>query len=84
MAGEGLTISRDGHCSRGMPIAPGKVHRILLRFSEIVSGYISCLHSAKNLELDEEIEILFSISNADFDQLQRTIDYFSDIDRGST
>ena len=74
------TIDLDGHCSRRMPIRSGdgpplvvelQRDRIKLRFPALL---------AKKLELDEEIEILFAISDNDFAQLQRTIEYFSDAD----
>jgi hypothetical protein len=70
-----LRIDLDGHCSRRMPIHSGagppeiaELRRdgIKLRFDPIL---------AQKLELQEEIEILFSLSNAEFAQLRRVVDY---------
>jgi hypothetical protein len=77
---EGLTIQLDGHCSRNMPIRSGngppdfvdlKRDRVTLRFDPVL---------AKELELDEEIEIRFALTDEAFYQLQRTIDYFNGVD----
>jgi|SRR3954447_14957715 hypothetical protein len=74
---ERLSIDLQGHCSRRMPIRSGQGppsfvevgrNRIKMRFPAEL---------AKKLELDEEIEIEFAINDQDFEQLQRTIDYFN-------
>jgi hypothetical protein len=74
---EGLRIDLDGHCSRMMPIRSGEGPPC---FAELGRNFIK-IHFpselAKKLELDEEVEITFAISDQDFDQLKRVIQYFS-------
>jgi hypothetical protein len=74
---ECLIIDLDGHCSRRMPIRSGdgwpefvelKRDRIILRFEPSL---------AEKLQLEEDVEITFAISDDDFRQLSRAIDYLN-------
>ncbi|HKA06868.1 MAG TPA: hypothetical protein VKD71_06390 [Gemmataceae bacterium] len=77
---EGLTIDLDGHCSRRMPIRSGQGppdfmdlqrDRIRLRFDPAL---------ARNLEFDEEIEITFAVSDANYSQLRKVFNLFNGVD----
>ena len=74
---EELTIDLDGHCSRRMPLYSGtgspeivelRPDRIRIRFDPIL---------AHKLGLEEEIEILFRLSDAEFTELRCVVDYFT-------
>ena len=74
---EGLTIDYNGHCSREMPIRSGEgwpdfaeLRRNLVRIR-----FASSL--AVKLELPEEIEIGFSLTDEGFAELQRAVNWFS-------
>jgi hypothetical protein len=73
---ECLEIALDGHCSRRMPVHSGdglpefvelKRDRIRFRFEPAL---------AEKLELEEDVEISFDISDDDFRQLCKAINYF--------
>jgi hypothetical protein len=73
---EELTIDLDGHCRRRMPLYSGtgppefvELRRdgIRIRFDPIL---------AQKLRLEEEIEILFHLPDAEFVALRRVVDYF--------
>ena len=73
---EELKIDLDGHCSRRMPIHSGtgppeivelRQDGIRLRFDPIL---------ARKLQLEEETEYLFRLSDAEFVDLRRVVDYF--------
>lgn len=73
--GDTLSIGFDGWCSRRMPIRSGQGppeyveltrDRLRLRFAPDL---------AKKLELDEEVEISFSASDEEFDELRRWVDF---------
>jgi hypothetical protein len=74
---EGLKIDLEGFCSRKMPIRSGQgppdfieLQRdsIRLRFSPAL---------AKKLELDQDVEIHFSIDENQFRQLERAVAYLN-------
>ena len=74
---EELRIDLDGHCSRRMSICSGtgppeivELRRdgLRLRFDSIL---------AQKLRLEEEIEILFDLPDAEFAELHRVVDYFN-------
>jgi hypothetical protein len=70
MSGEELLeIDCDGHCSRRMPIysGTGPPRFIVLERNRVVIQFSATL--AKQLRLEEEIEITFSISDDDFQKL---------------
>jgi hypothetical protein len=71
-----LTSDLDGHCRRRMPVYSGtglpefvELRRdgIRIRFDPIL---------AEKLGLEVEIEILFHLPDAEFDDLRRVVDYF--------
>jgi hypothetical protein len=71
-----LRIDLDGHCSRRMPIHSGngppdflelRHDGIRIRFDPIL---------ARKLQMEEEIEIDFHFTDAEFDELRRVFDYF--------
>lgn len=73
---EQLRIDLDGHCSRRMPIHSGSgtpefvevdADRIRLRFDVAL---------AHKLSLTEEIEITYRLTEQEFEQLRRVVDYF--------
>ncbi len=73
---EGLRIDLDGHCRRNMPIRSGNgppefkaLERdfLRLRFTPLL---------AKTLQLDEEIEIRFALSDSEYAELQKAVNYF--------
>ena len=73
---EELSIDLDGHCARRMPLCSGdgppeivELRRdgIRIRFDPIL---------AQKLGLEEEIEILFRLPDAEFLELRRAVDYF--------
>jgi hypothetical protein len=69
---EGLTIDLEGHCSRNMPIRSGYgLKSVDLHRDRILISFKASL--AQQLELDDNIEIGFQISDADFERLQRTV-----------
>ena len=70
---EGLEIDAEGHCSRNMPIHSGtgppevlelERNRIKLRFDPAL---------AKRLQLEEEVEIRFSISDEKLCELHNLV-----------
>lgn len=74
---EQLQIDMEGHCSRAMPIRSGQGppefvtverDRVVLRFRPAL---------ARKLELDDEIEIRFSINDDDYQKLCDIVAYFS-------
>jgi hypothetical protein len=74
---EQLRIDLDGHCSRRMPIHSGnrppdflelRHDGIRIRFDPIL---------ARRLQMEEEIEIFFHFTDAEFDDLRRVFDYFN-------
>ena len=74
---EELRIDLDGHCSRRMPIHSGegppefaelRRDQIRLRFDPVL---------AKKLQLSEEIEIAFRLTDEEFAELRRVVEYFS-------
>ena len=75
---EQLEIDADGFCSRRMPIHSGngppafvelERDRIVLRFSAEL---------AQDLQLQDKVEIRFSLSDADFGKLRTLVDWFRD------
>lgn len=73
---EVLQIDLDGHCSRRMPINSGEgppdfveVRRegIRLRFEPLL---------ASKLKLDEDVEIVFQLSEAEISELRRVVEFF--------
>ena len=73
---EELMIDLDGHCYRRMPIYSG---RGLLKFVELRRDGIRISFDpvlAQKLGLEEEIEILFHLPDAEFVELRRVVDYF--------
>jgi hypothetical protein len=73
---EQLKIDLDGHCSRRMPIQSGSglpefvemdADRIRLRF-DVTLAY--------RLKLAEEIEITYRLTEQEFEDLRRAVDYF--------
>ena len=69
---EGLTIQLDGHCSRFMPIRSGcGLRDVQLSRDRILLSFEHSL--AEKLELDDQVEIVFQISDSDFSQLQQTV-----------
>jgi hypothetical protein len=74
---ECLMIYVDGHCSRRMPIRSGnglpefvalQRDRIKLRFDPVL---------AAKLELEQEVEIAFDVSDDVFRELQKAITYIN-------
>lgn len=72
---ECLTIDLDGHCSRRMPIRSGsgppefvelQRDRIKLRFDPVLAG---------RLELEESVEITFTVTDDEFYELCKVINY---------
>jgi hypothetical protein len=74
----GLKIDLDGHCSRDMPIRSGNgpPEFVELRRDAIRLRFDAEL--ARKLELPEEIEIKFRISEDEFAKLQHVVDWFND------
>jgi hypothetical protein len=72
---ECLTIDLNGHCSRRMPIHSGQG---LPTFAELQQNRMR-LHFdanlAKKLQLEEDVEILFDVSEPDFQKLRQVVDY---------
>ena len=73
----GLKIDLDGHCSRGMPVRSGNglPEFVELRRDAILLRFDTDL--ARKLELPEEIEIGFRISDGEFAELRRVVDWFN-------
>jgi hypothetical protein len=73
---DGLTIDLDGHCSRRMPVysGTGPPEFLELRRDGIRIRFHPTL--ADKLRLDEEIEILFRLPDAEFAELRRVVDCF--------
>lgn len=73
---EELTIDLDGHCRRRMPFhsGTGPPEFVELRRDGIKIRFDSIL--AQQLGLEEEIDILFHLPEAEFVDLQRVVDYF--------
>ena len=73
---EGLNIDSGGHCSRNMPVrsGDGPPRLVDLRRNSIRLSFTAAL--ARTLELEEEIEIRFTISSEEFCRLQHTVDLF--------
>lgn len=78
---ESLSIDLEGYCSRAMPIRSGQgppsiieLHRFRIKLSFAPS-------LARQLELDEKVEISFALSDAEFLQLQRAVAYLQCIQR---
>ncbi len=78
---EGLTIDLDGHCSRKMPIRSGNGLPEFIALGRDRIGLRFPASLAEKLDLEEEIEIRFSIADREFCQLERTINYFNGVDR---
>jgi hypothetical protein len=78
---EELTIDLDGHCSRRMRLdsATGPPEFVELRRDSVRIRFDPTL--AQKLRLEEEVEILFSLPDAEFDELRRVIDYFNGTER---
>jgi hypothetical protein len=74
---EQLTINLDGFCSRRMPIHSGQgpPNFVELRRQFIRIRFDRLL--ASKLQLGEEVEISFRLSEAEFCELRRVIDYFN-------
>lgn len=74
---EGLKIDLDGHCWRNMPIRSGggPPDFITLERDLVRIRFTPAL--AKSLQLDEEIEIRFSIGDHDYAELQKVVHYFN-------
>jgi hypothetical protein len=75
---EGLKIDLDGHCSRNMPIrsGDGPPDFVTLQRDFVRIRFTPSL--ARQLQLDEEIEIRFSIGDLDYAELRKVVDYFND------
>ena len=73
---EELRIDLDGHCSRRMPLysGTGPPEIVELRRDGIRIRFDPML--ARKLVLEEEIEILFCLPEAEFVELRRGVDYF--------
>jgi hypothetical protein len=73
---ESLKIDLDGHCSRRMPLysGTGPPEFVELRRDRIRIRFDATL--AQKLRLEEEIEILFDLPDAEFAELRRVVDYF--------
>ncbi len=73
---EELKIDLDGHCSRRMPIHSGEgpPEFVELRRDGIRLRFATAL--ARNLRLDEEIDILFELPEAEFSALRRAVEFF--------
>lgn len=74
---EELTIDLDGYCSRRMPIhsGDGPPEFVELRRDSIKLRFTRSL--AEKLQLAEEIEISFQLSDDEFSKLQRVVEYFN-------
>lgn len=74
---EELTIDLDGHCSRRMPIHSGEgpPEFVELQRDSIKLRFDPAL--ADKLQLAEEIEISFSLSDDEFAELRHVVEYFS-------
>lgn len=74
---EELTIDLDGYCSRRMPIhsGDGPPEFVELRRDSIKLRFTRSL--AEKLHLAEEIEISFQLSDDEFSELQRVVEYFN-------
>ena len=74
---EGLRVTLDGHCSRNMPIrsGDGPPEFVELRRDAIRIRFDAVL--AAKLELPEEIEIGFCVSDEEFAELRRFVDGFN-------
>ena len=72
---EGLDVDVDGFCSRKMPIRSGKgpLEIIHFRRDSIALKFPPVL--AEQLELDEEIEISFTITDDEFNSLGIVVDF---------
>jgi hypothetical protein len=74
---EELKIDLDGHCSRRMSIrsGTGPPEFVELRRDLVTMRFDSAL--AQKLQMADEIEISFHLSDAEFADLSRVIDYFN-------
>lgn len=73
----GLKIDLDGHCSRDMPIRSGSGPPEFVELRRDVVRLRFDDELARKLELPEEIEIGFHISDDEFAELQRVVDWFN-------
>jgi hypothetical protein len=76
---EGLQINFDGFCQREMPVHSGQGppefvdlqrDRIKVRFSPTL---------AEKLQLEPDVEIVFNISDKEFESLKLVFDYFNEL-----
>ena len=76
---EELKIDLDGHCSRRMPIysGSGPPEIVELRQDGIRIRFDPTL--AQKLRLEEEIEILFRLSDGEFVELRGVVDYLIEL-----
>lgn len=73
---EELKVDIDGHCSRRMPIYSGSGSPDLLELRRDGLRMRFDPELARKLRLDEEIEILFSLTDAQFEELCRLFEDF--------
>lgn len=71
-----LKISLDGHCSRRMPIhsGSGPPEFVELRRDGVRVRFAPEL--ARKLQMDEEVEILFTLADPEFEELRRVVEFF--------
>jgi hypothetical protein len=73
---EGLTIDLDGHCSRNMPMRSGNGPPEVFFLKRDCMRLQFTPSLAKKLELQEVVDIYFSINDAEFLELQQAVDLF--------
>ncbi|HEV3341672.1 MAG TPA: hypothetical protein VG125_15000 [Pirellulales bacterium] len=75
-----LAIDFDGHCSRRMPIHSGEgpPEFVSLSRDRLILRFESAL--ARKLKLDEDVEIRFSLQDAEFEKLAAVVARFNGAD----
>jgi hypothetical protein len=74
---EELRIDLDGHCSRRMPVHSGTGPPDFVDFATRRHQDSLRPRPAQELQLEEEIEILFHLTEAEFDDVRRVVDYLN-------
>lgn len=76
-----LHVELDGHCSRRMPLYSGREGLDRIELSRDRAKFSFAAELAERLKLDREIEIVFSIPDDLFSELEKVVDFMGgDID----
>lgn len=80
----GLNADGFGHCSREMPIRSGNgpPHVIYLERKRIALRFSPAL--AQQLQLSEEIEIVFDVSDEEFAKLRTAVELIDEVNQSRT